>query len=152
MKLLLLLFTSLTLSFNHVLAEDNNAHLKEAEKQYLKENKEKEGVKETESGLQYRVIKEGDGKSPSAEDVVLVHYVGKFVDGTEFDSSVKRGEPISFPLNRVIKGWTEGLQLMKEGGKYEFTIPHNLAYGERRVRKIPPCATLIFEVELIEVK
>ena len=120
---------------------------------YLKENAKKEGVKTTASGLQYQVIKEGEGKSPKATDTVLVHYKGTLLNGTEFDSSYKRNEPIEFPLNRVIPGWTEGVQLMKEGAKYQFTIPSKLAYGERGAGgAIPPNATLIFDVELLKVK
>lgn len=106
----------------------------------------------TPSGLKYKVIKEGTGKSPKATDVVLVNYEGRLLDGTVFDSSFERGTPISFPLNQVIAGWTEGLQLMKEGSTYEFLIPSNLAYGERGAGPIPPNSDLIFLVELIEVK
>lgn len=120
---------------------------------FLKENAKKEGVKTTASGLQYQVLKEGDGKAPKATDVVKVHYKGTLLDGKEFDSSYKGGQPIEFPLNRVIPGWTEGVQLMKEGAKYKFFIPAKLAYGERGAGGvIPPNATLIFEVELLEVK
>ena len=121
---------------------------------FLKENAKKEGVKTTASGLQYKVLKEGEGKSPKATDTVKVHYKGTLIDGKEFDSSYKRGEPIEFPLNRVIPGWTEGVQLMKEGAKYQFTIPSKIGYGERGTPggPIPPNATLIFEVELIQVK
>ena len=112
----------------------------------------KEGVKVTSTGLQYRVIKEGTGAQPTATDEVTVHYTGKLLDGTVFDSSVNRGEPATFPLNRVIPGWTEGVQLMKEGAKYEFYIPSDLAYGPNGVpNAIPPHATLIFEVELISI-
>jgi FKBP-type peptidyl-prolyl cis-trans isomerase FklB len=120
---------------------------------FLAANKAKEGVKTTASGLQYKVIKEGAGSTPKATDLVNVHYEGKLVDGTVFDSSYKSGEPIEFPLNNVIKGWTEGLQLMKTGGKYEFVIPANLAYGATPPKgsKIPPDATLIFTVELLAV-
>ncbi len=111
-----------------------------------------EGATKTESGLAYKVIKEGTGATPTAEDVVEVHYHGTLTDGTVFDSSVERGKTISFPLNRVIKGWTEGLQTMKEGGKTKFVIPSELAYGEAGAPpKIPGGATLIFEVELFKV-
>jgi FKBP-type peptidyl-prolyl cis-trans isomerase FkpA len=113
---------------------------------------QKEGATKTESGLAYKVLQEGTGASPSAEDIVEVHYHGTLTDGTVFDSSVERGKTISFPLNRVIKGWTEGLQLMKEGGKTKFVIPADLAYGEAGAPpKIPGGATLIFEVELFKV-
>ena len=112
------------------------------------------GYTTTASGLKYKVVKEGTGAMPKAEDIVEVHYTGKLLDGTVFDSSVERGETISFPLNGVIKGWTEGLQLMKEGAKYEFIIPPYLAYGERGPPGGPigPNATLYFEVELFKVK
>ena len=120
---------------------------------FLAENSKKEGVVTTPSGLQYRVITEGTGKQPSANSTVTVHYRGKLLDGTEFDSSYKRGEPATFPLSGVIAGWTEALQLMKVGSKYELFVPANLAYGERGSRgAIPPNATLIFEVELLAVK
>lgn len=119
---------------------------------FLAENSKKEGVKVTASGLQYIVEKEGTGAQPTAEDEVTVHYTGKLLDGTVFDSSVSRGEPATFPLNRVIPGWTEGVQLMKEGGKYTFFIPSDLAYGPQGVpNAIPPHSTLIFDVELIKV-
>ena len=105
------------------------------------------------SGLQYQVLQEGNGKSPKATDKVVCHYEGMLVDGTMFDSSIQRGEPATFPLNGVIAGWTEGLQLMKEGAKYRFFIPYHLGYGERGAgASIPPFASLIFDVELIEVK
>ena len=120
---------------------------------FLAENKSKEGVKTTASGLQYKITKEGTGKQPAATDTVLVHYEGKLLDGTVFDSSIKRGEPISFPLNRVIAGWTEGLQLVKEGGKAILYIPSKLAYGSRGAGgAIGPDETLIFEVELLKVQ
>lgn len=120
---------------------------------FLKENATKEGVKTTPSGLQYKVITEGTGASPKATDVVEVHYRGTTIDGKEFDSSYKRGQTISFPLNGVIPGWTEGVQLMKEGGKYEFFIPSNLAYGRQGAGGvIGPDETLIFTVELVKVK
>ena len=120
---------------------------------YLAENAKKDGVITTASGLQYTVLKEGTGKSPKATDTVVCHYEGFLTNGTVFDSSVQRGEPASFPLNGVIAGWTEGLQLMKEGGKNRFFIPYHLAYGEAGAAgSIPPYAALIFDVELIEVK
>jgi len=126
---------------------------KERGEKFQKENAKKPGVKTTASGLQYEVLKEGTGKSPKATDTVLVHYRGTLINGTEFDSSYKRNEPIEFPLNRVIKGWTEGVQLMKEGAKYRFVIPSDLAYGPRGAgADIGPDETLIFEVELLKVK
>lgn len=128
------------------------AMAREEGERFLKENGAKEGVKTTASGLQYVVEKEGEGAQPGAEDEVTVHYTGKLLDGTVFDSSVNRGEPATFPLNRVIPGWTEGVQLMKEGAKYTFFIPSDLAYGPNGVPNvIPPHSTLIFEVELIKV-
>ncbi len=125
---------------------------KEEGKKFLEANRQKDGVKETTSGLQYVVEKEGEGAQPGSQDEVTVHYTGKLLDGTVFDSSVNRGEPATFPLNRVIPGWTEGVQLMKEGAKYTFFIPSDLAYGAQGVpNAIPPHSTLIFEVELIKV-
>ena len=120
---------------------------------FLAANKTKEGVKTLPSGLQYKVIKEGTGKTPKAEDTVVTNYRGTLTDGTEFDSSYKRGQPATFPVKGVIPGWTEALQLMKEGSKWELFIPSNLAYGERGAGNvIGPNATLIFEIELISVK
>ncbi len=120
---------------------------------YLAENAKKDGVITTASGLQYTVLKEGTGNSPKATDTVVCHYEGFLTNGTVFDSSIQRGEPAAFPLNGVIAGWTEGLQLMKEGGKNRFFIPYHLAYGEAGAAgSIPPYAALIFDVELIEVK
>lgn len=128
------------------------AKAKEVGSKFLEENASKEGVKVTASGLQYMVEKEGEGAQPTAEDEVTVHYTGRLLDGTVFDSSVSRGEPATFPLNRVIPGWTEGVQLMKEGSKYMFFIPSELAYGAQGVpNAIPPHSVLIFEVELIKV-
>lgn len=126
---------------------------KEEGEKYLAENAKKEGVVTLPSGLQYLVIKKGNGKRPKATDKVKCHYEGMLVDGTLFDSSVQRGEPATFPLNQVIAGWTEGLQLMTEGSKYRFFIPYTLGYGERGAgASIPPFAALVFDVELIEVQ
>lgn len=122
---------------------------KEKGKKFLEENKKKEGVKVTDSGLQYIVEKEGTGPTPSAEDTVEVHYKGTLLNGEEFDSSYSRGETVKFPLNRVIPGWTEGLQLMNKGAKYKFFVPSDLAYGDRGNQRIGPGETLIFDVELI---
>jgi len=120
---------------------------------FLQENATKEGVVTTASGLQYKIITEGTGKSPKATDTVLVHYAGTLLDGKEFDSSYKRKEPIEFPLNHVIAGWTEGVQLMKEGAKFRFFIPSKLAYGARGAgRDIGPNEALIFDVELLKVR
>lgn len=119
---------------------------------YLKANGEREGVVTTKSGLQYEVLNEGEGKSPKATDKVRCHYEGRLLNGEVFDSSYQRGEPADFGLNQVIPGWTEGVQLMKEGAKYRFFIPYLLAYGERGAgSQIPPYSTLIFDVELIAV-
>lgn len=121
-------------------------------KAYLDENAKKEGVTVSKSGLQYEVLQEGTGKSPKATDTVRCHYEGRLLDGSVFDSSYKRGEPADFGLNQVIPGWTEGVQLMKEGAKYRFTIPYLLAYGEQGAgASIPPFSTLVFDVELIKV-
>ena len=126
---------------------------KEAGRLFLEENRKKAGVKETPSGLQYKVITESIGKKPSATDTVEVHYHGTLIDGTVFDSSVIRGKTIEFPLNQVIKGWTEGVQLMSEGSKFEFYIPSHLAYGDQGAGDaIKGGAALIFQVELFKVK
>lgn len=120
---------------------------------FLAENKANDSVRETQSGLQYEILKKGDGLTkPNATSTVEVHYHGTLLDGTVFDSSVERGQPISFPLNQVISGWTEGVQLMVEGDKFKFFIPSSLGYGNRATGKITPGALLIFEVELIEIK
>ena len=132
-------------------AEKGKAALTEG-KRFLEENGKKEGVITTKSGLQYKVLREGNGRSPKATDQVRCHYEGMLIDGTLFDSSLQRGEPATFPLNQVIAGWTEGLQLMKEGGKYRFFIPYLLGYGEAGAgNSIPPFSTLIFDVELLNV-
>lgn len=128
-------------------AEANKA----AGEEYLAQLREQEGIQFTESGIGYEVIEEGEGPSPEATDKVKVHYTGKLIDGTVFDSSVERGAPATFPLNRVIPGWTEGLQLMKEGAKYRFHIPSDLAYGEQAPPSIGPNQVLIFDVELLKV-
>ena len=122
--------------------------------EFLAENAKEEGVRETQSGLQYKVLEEGSGASPEASDSVVVHYRGTLLDGTQFDSSYERDEPASFQLNQVIEGWTEGLQLMQEGATYKFWIPSDLAYGNRPRPggPIKPGQTLVFEVELLEVK
>ncbi|GAB4227893.1 MAG: macrophage infectivity potentiator Mip [Deltaproteobacteria bacterium] len=133
----------------HKLAEKNKA---DGEK-FLAENAKKEGVKTLPSGLQYKEITPGTGKRPKASDTVTTHYRGTLIDGTEFDSSLKRGQPATFQVSGVIPGWTEALQLMKEGAKWQLFIPSNLAYGERGAgREIGPNATLVFEVELLSVK
>ena len=119
---------------------------------FLAANAKEEGVITTESGLQYKKVKDGNGKKPTMQNTVKVHYEGKLTDGTIFDSSRQRKEPIEFKLDRVIKGWTEGLQLMDEGSEYILYIPYELGYGERQMGNIPPYSTLIFDVELLEVK
>ena len=118
---------------------------------FLEQISNNKSVYTTPSGLKYRKIKDGNGKKPKVTDRVKVHYTGTLIDGTKFDSSVDRGEPITFPLNQVIPGWTEGLQLMDEGSKYMLYIPYNLGYGEQPAGIIPPGSTLIFEVELLEI-
>lgn len=126
---------------------------KAAGEEFLAENAKKDGVVTLPSGLQYQVLKEGNGKKPSATDQVVCHYEGTLIDGTVFDSSYQRNQTATFGLNQVIPGWTEGVQLMQEGAKYRFFIPYKLAYGERGAgAQIPPFATLVFDVELIEVK
>ena len=126
---------------------------KEAGEKFLAENGKKEGIITTKSGLQYQVLREGNGKAPKATDQVECHYEGTLIDGTKFDSSYDRGQTATFPLNQVIAGWTEGLQLMTEGAKYRFFIPYQLGYGERGAgAAIPPFSALIFDVELVAVK
>lgn len=133
-------------------AEKGKAAKQDGEK-FLAENGKKEGVITTASGLQYQVLREGNGQSPKATDTVECHYEGTLIDGTKFDSSYDRRQTATFPLNQVIAGWTEGLQLMKEGGKYRFFIPYELGYGERGAgASIPPFSTLVFDVELVSVK
>lgn len=125
---------------------------KEAGEAFLAENARRQGVTTLPSGLQYEVVRQGSGRSPKASDTVRCHYQGTLVDGTVFDSSYRRGQPAEFGLSQVIAGWTEGVQLMKEGAKYRFFIPYRLAYGEQGAGgSIPPFAALIFEVELIAV-
>jgi len=128
------------------------AEARKAGEDFLAKNKLKPGVITTSSGLQYEILKEGNGASPDKNDKVRVHYHGTLIDGTVFDSSVERNKDIEFGLNQVITGWTEGLQYMKEGAKYRFYIPQNLGYGSRAQGKIPAFSTLIFDVELFEVK
>ena len=135
-------------TLNHIKFGDT----KEKGEQFLAENALKDGVKVTESGLQYEVLKLGKGPKPSATDRVKVHYHGTLIDGTVFDSSVERGEPIVFGLNQVIKGWTEGVQLMPVGSKFRFYIPQELGYGSQQAGSIPPFSTLIFEVELLGIE
>ena len=131
--------------------EKASANLK-AGQEFLELNKQKPGVITLESGLQYEIIVDGQGSKPDANSKVTCHYQGTLLDGTVFDSSLKRGQPATFPLNKVIKGWTEGLQLMKTGSKWRFFIPPNLAYGDRQVSaQIGPNSTLIFEVELLGI-
>ena len=133
-------------------AEKGKAAKEEGEK-FLAENSKKDGIITLPSGLQYQVIREGNGKKPKATDQVECHYEGTLIDGTKFDSSYDRGQTATFPLNQVIAGWTEGLQLMQEGAKYRFFIPYTLGYGERGAgASIPPFAALIFDVELVAVK
>jgi FKBP-type peptidyl-prolyl cis-trans isomerase FklB len=130
-------------------ADDN----KKKGEAFLADNKKKKGVVTLPSGLQYKVLKESKGAKPKATDTVSVHYVGTLIDGTEFDSSIKRGEPASFGVSEVIKGWTEGVQLMSVGSKWQLVIPSNLAYGDQGAGpQIGPNSTLIFEVELLEIK
>ncbi|EHG22506.1 hypothetical protein HMPREF9332_01311 [Alloprevotella rava F0323] len=131
---------------------ERSKFMRKAGEDFLAENAKKDGVVVLPSGLQYTVLTEGTGAQPKATDQVQCHYEGRLIDETVFDSSYQRGEPAVFPLNGVIAGWTEGVQLMKEGAKYRFFIPYNLAYGERGAgNSIPPYAALVFDVELIKV-
>lgn len=131
---------------------EKGKEVREAGEAFLATNAKKEGITVLPSGLQYTVINEGSGRKPKATDSVKCHYEGTLIDGTVFDSSYRRGEPATFPLNGVIAGWTEGVQLMSEGAKFRFFIPYHLAYGSRGAgQSIPPYAALIFDVELIEV-
>ena len=140
-------------TFFHDLANKINEKNIQAGKDFLAKNKEQDGVVELASGLQYQILTSGAGKSPSITNRVKCHYTGMLLDGTVFDSSVQRGEPAEFGVNQVIAGWTEALQLMKEGDKWRLFIPSDMAYGARGAgNSIPPHATLIFDVELIEVK
>lgn len=140
------------MAFDKKMKEVQAAKIVEKEKVFFDENAKKEGVKTTASGLQYEVVKAGEGEKPTAADTVTVHYTGTLTDGTKFDSSHDRGEPISFPLNGVIPGWTEGVQLMSPGAVYKFAIPSALGYGAREAGSIPANSILLFEVELISVK
>lgn len=133
-------------------AKESAVKNEKASEEYLVANAKKEGVKTTASGLQYQVLTEGTGPKPKATDTVVVNYKGTLVDGKQFDSSYDRGEPATFPLNRVIPGWTEGVQLMNVGSKYRFVIPAKLAYGDRDTASIPANSTLIFDVELLKIE
>jgi FKBP-type peptidyl-prolyl cis-trans isomerase FklB len=138
--------------FFQEMAEKANAANIQQGKVFLEENKKRAGVVTLDSGLQYEILQEGNGKSPSMNDQVKCHYEGTLIDGTLFDSSIKRGQPATFGVNQVIAGWTEALQLMKEGAKWRLYIPYNLAYGEQGAgESIPPYSALVFEVELIKV-
>lgn len=140
-------------SFFQKKAEEQAGAAKKDGEAFLAENAKKDGVVTLPSGLQYQVLREGNGRKPSATDQVECHYEGTLINGQVFDSSYRRGETATFGLNQVIKGWTEGLQLMQEGAKYRFFIPYHLGYGERGAgQSIPPYATLIFDVELVKVK
>ena len=131
--------------YGHIVADKSQT-------EFLEQNAKKPGVKVTESGLQYRVIKEGTGEKPGPEDQVVVHYTGKLINGKVFDSSEERGEPATFGVNQVIKGWTEALQMMPVGSEWELVIPAEIAYGSRGQESIPPNSTLIFNVKLLEIK
>ncbi len=153
-KLILALIIGLGIGFSgFFLDKENSPHInKEKGIAFLAENKTKPSVITTDSGLQYEILAKGNGPSPSLSSSVKVHYRGVNIDGEEFDTSYNRQKPVSFPLNQVIAGWTEGIQLMSPGAKYRFFIPPELAYGEAGYANIPPSATLIFDVELISFK
>ena len=138
---------SFMMAMNIKIAEKN----KQEGEEFLEKNKKKKNIEVTASGLQYKIVEEGTGKSPQSTDMVKCHYEGKLLNGRVFDSSYERGEPAQFMLGQVIRGWTEGLQLMKEGGTYIFYIPSHLAYGERAPESVGPNQTLVFKVELLEV-
>ena len=139
-------------NFQQKMKEAKFAEQKAEGEKFLAENKTKEGVQTTASGLQYKILKEGTGAIPTESDKVKVHYEGKLIDGTVFDSSLERGEPISFPVTGVIKGWTEALQMMPVGSEWELYIPQDLAYGDREAGSIPPYSTLIFKVQLLDIE
>lgn len=139
------------MAFQQAMMEDRSAGMRKEGEAFLAQNAEQEGVHVTGSGLQYKVLEEGTGETPTAQDTVVVHYRGTFVDGTEFDSSYQRNQPAQFGVTQVIPGWTEALQMMKEGAKWKVWIPYDLAYGEQGRQGIPPYSTLIFEVELLEI-
>ncbi len=143
---------SIVTTYLNKLQESKSKPTIESGREFLAKNKSRAGVKTTATGLQYEVVTEGTGIKPMATDSVTVNYKGTLIDGFEFDNSYKRGEPITFPLNRVIAGWTEGVQLMSVGSKYKFYIPYNLAYGTHDQGPIPGGSTLVFEVELLDVK
>jgi FKBP-type peptidyl-prolyl cis-trans isomerase FkpA/FKBP-type peptidyl-prolyl cis-trans isomerase FklB len=132
--------------------EEKNAGLKKASQDFLDQNKKKPGVKVTPEGVQYEVLKEGEGLKATLEDTLIVHYVGKIYTGEQFDSSYDRGEPLELNLKSMIEGWKIGIPLMNKGSKYRFFIPHSLGYGERASGPIPAYSTLIFEVELLDIK
>ena len=139
-------------NFQQKMKEAKFAEQKAEGEKFLAENKSKEGVQTTESGLQYKILKEGTGAIPTESDKVKVHYEGKLIDGTVFDSSLERGEPITFPVTGVIKGWTEALEMMPVGSEWELYIPQDLAYGDREAGNIPPYSTLIFKVQLLGIE
>ncbi|HSH39538.1 MAG TPA: FKBP-type peptidyl-prolyl cis-trans isomerase [Chthoniobacterales bacterium] len=153
MKATMTAYSKTMMEKQSAIAKEAGAKNAAAGEKFLAENKGKEGVKTTASGLQYKVVKEGNGPTPKEADTVETHYRGTLLDGTEFDSSYARNEPATFPVNRVIKGWTEALQMMKVGSKYQLFIPANLAYGERGAgQEIGPNSTLVFDVELLGIK